>query len=179
MIQRTLRHSFVGILVCFLLVGCEDKAAKEELDKAKTAASKAKEELKKVKSTMGELETAHDTLKKELTKATNSWNEAKNQITAMTKVRDGLQLQVNQGKEQINTLQDKIDNINTEGKKAIEVVMKTLTEKTEQLKQANQLIENREREINTLKAQLQKLQTTIDDLKKKVTPAVPSIPGQS
>jgi len=179
MIPRRLRHSFVGILVCFLLVGCGDKATQEELDEAKTAASKAKEELQKVKSALGEVETARDALKEELTKVTKSWDEAKNQITAMTKVRDELQLQVNQGKEQISSLQEKIGKINVEGKKAIEEMMKNLTEKTAQLTQANQLAENRAKEINTLTEQLKKLQATIDDLKKKATLSVPSVPGQN
>jgi len=183
MIQRTLRHSFVGIMVCFLLVGCEDKKAKEELNKklneAKAVGSKAKEELQKVKSSLEELKTARDALKEELTKVTNSLTEARNQITAITKVRDELQLQVNQGKEQISALQGKIDDAKTEGKKAIEEVMKTLTEKTTQLRQASQLAESRAKEIDALKAQLKKLQTTIDELKKNITPAVPPLPDKS
>ena len=86
---------------------------------------------------------------------------------------------MNQGQEQISALQGKIDDAKAEGKKAIGEVMKTLTEKTKQLTQASQLADNRAKEINTLKGQLKKLQTTIDDLKKNITPAVPSLPGQS
>ena len=114
--------------------------------------------------------SATDALLKELTNATNLLNEAKNQIAAITKAWDELQEQVNQGQEQI-------DKVKAEGKKAIEEVMKTVTEKTAQLTQANQLAENRAKEITALKEQIKKLQATIDELKKKATPAVPSLPG--
>lgn len=183
MMQRTLRHSIVGLLACFMLVGCEDKSAKDELnkklDEARASASKAKDELQKAKDSLGEIESAGEKLKEELTKVTNSFNEAKNQIATITKTRDELQLQVNAGKAQIESLQGKITQINLEGKKAIEEVMKKFTDQTNQLGQVTKLADSRAKEINTLKEQIKKLQATIDDLKKKATQLQSVIPGQN
>jgi chromosome segregation ATPase len=183
MIQRTLRHSIVGLLACFMLVGCEDKSAKEELnkklDEAKASASKAKDELQKAKDSLGDIDTAADKLKEELAKVTNSLNEARSQITTITKAREKLQLQVDAGKAQIEALQGNIKQINLEGKKAIEEVMKKFTGQTSQLEQVTKLADSRGKENNTLKEQIKNLQATIDDLKKKATQLQSVIPGQN
>ena len=73
------------------------------------------------------------------------------------------------GKEKIEALQGEINQINLQGKKAIEDVMKKFADKTNQLEQVTKLTDSQAKENNTLKEQIKNLQATIDDLKKKAT----------